>query len=133
MPCTNGWSKEKPINADIMIKTCAELFSEGYGGHVAFDEEQVGITWAQFPHMYANYYVYQYTTGIAGAHALISNVATNKGDAVKNYLSFLSAGSSMYPLDALKMAGVDLTSPDPVEKAFYFLAKVIDRLDNITK
>ncbi len=123
----------KAINADIMIKTCAELFSEGYGGHVAFDEEQVGITWAQFPHMYANYYVYQYTTGIAGAHALISNVATNKGDAVKNYLSFLSAGSSMYPLDALKMAGVDLTSPDPVEKAFYFLAKVIDRLDNITK
>ena len=123
----------KPINADIMNKTCAELFSEGYGGHVAFNEDQVGITWAQFPHMYANYYVYQYTTGIAGAHALISNVATNKGDAVKNYLSFLSAGSSIYPLNALKMAGVDLTSPEPVEKAFYFLAKVIDRLDNIIK
>ncbi len=123
----------KAINADIMNKTCADLFKEGYGDSVEFDEEQVGITWAQFPHMYANYYVYQYTTGIAGAHALLADVATNKGNAVQNYLSFLGAGSSMYPLDALKMAGVDLTSTEPVEKAFYFLAKVIDRLDHLFK
>jgi oligoendopeptidase F len=121
----------KAINADIMIKTCTDLFKEGYGDFVEFDEEQVGITWAQFPHMYANYYVYQYTTGISGAHALLADVATNKGNAVQKYLAFLSAGSSMYPVDALKMVGVDLTSPEPVEKAFYFLAKVIDQLDNL--
>lgn len=121
----------KALNSDIMSKVCADLFAEGYGDFVSYNEEQVGITWAQFPHMYMDYYVYQYATGISGAHALVDLVLSKKPQAAENYLAFLSAGGSLYPLDALKLAGVDLTSPEPVEKAFAFLSNVVDRLDNL--
>ncbi len=117
------------ISAQSMIELAADLFKEGYGNEVIFDDERVGITWAQFGHMYMNFYVYQYATGIAGAHALVTKVLSNQPNAVKNYLDFIRAGSSVYPLDALKMAGVDLTNPEPVENAFSELSDIVDRLE----
>jgi oligoendopeptidase F len=93
----------------------------------------MGITWAQFGHLYANYFVYQYATGIAGAHALAYQVLTDEsGEAAARYLDFLKAGGSMYPIDALKQAGVDLESPEPVEQAFETLTQVVDRLEEWT-
>ena len=66
------------------------------------DRERIGITWAEFStHLYANFYVYQYATGIAGAHALAAKVAAGEPGAVDRSLEFLSAGGSCYPLDAL--------------------------------
>lgn len=108
------------------------LFKEGYGDEVAIDAERIGITWAEFPtHLYANFYVYQYATGIAGAHALAAGVLAGKPDARENYLSFLKAGSSLAPLDALKLAGVDLTQPEPVDAAFRVLSDMVDRLEQL--
>ncbi|MDZ7843276.1 MAG: oligoendopeptidase F [Anaerolineales bacterium] len=121
----------EPVNAARMIELCAELFQEGYGGEVAFDRDRIGITWAQFGHLYANFYVYQYATGISGAQALVDRVLKNGAPAAEQYLDFLKAGSSVYPLDALKTAGVDLTHPEPIEKAFASLAKVVDRLEEL--
>lgn len=121
----------QPINADILIGLMADLFKEGYGDEVEFDRDRIGITWAQFGHMYMNFYVYQYATGISGAHALVDAILSGKPNAASKYLEFLKLGGSMYPLDALQMAGVDLTSPEPVEKAFAVLAGLVDRLEKL--
>jgi oligoendopeptidase F len=120
------------LTAQGMIDLMADLFAEGYGSEVEIDRERLGITWAQFPtHLYSNFYVYQYATGISGAHALAEGILAGKPGAVSRYLQFLSSGGSMYPLDALKLAGVDLTSPEPVETTFGVLARMVDRLEGL--
>ena len=89
----------------------ADLFAEGYGSEMEFDRDRTGITWATFGHLYQDYYVYQYSTGISGAHALSRRVPVRAGKCRRGLLRFLSAGSSLYPLDALKLAGVDMSTP----------------------
>ena len=120
-----------PVNARSMIDLTADLFKEGYGDEVAFDRDRIGITWAQFGHMYMNFYVYQYATGISGAHALADRVLAEGEEAAEDYLGFLGAGSSVYPLEALEAAGVDLTQPEPVERAFDSMASVVDRFEEL--
>jgi oligoendopeptidase F len=117
------------LTADAMIELMADLFSEGYGGELAVDRQRVGIIWATFGHLYLDYYVYQYATGISGAHALAQRILSGEDGAVQDYLNFLKAGDSMYPLEALKMAGVDLTHPEPVRVTFGVMADLVDRLE----
>jgi oligoendopeptidase F len=139
MPTLARWELEMhervesgaPVNAKIMSERCAALFKEGYGDEVIDDTERTGITWAKFQHMYMNFYVYQYATGISGAHALVDRVIAEGAPAAADYLNFLKAGGSAYPLDALQTAGVDLTNPEPVEKAFGVLAGIVDRLEGL--
>jgi len=120
------------LTAQNMTDLLADLFGEGYGSAVAIDRERVGITWAQFPtHLYSNFYVYQYATGISGAHALAQNILDGKPNAVENYLGFLKTGGSAFPLDTLKRAGVDLTTPAPVETTFGVFAGYVDRLEEL--
>lgn len=141
MPTLARWELEmharaeagKPLTADIMTDVCAEYFSEGYGDGVAFEKDRIGITWAQFQHMYMNFYVYQYATGISAAHALVNGIRQEGQPAVDRYLQFLSAGGSVYPLDALKAAGVDMTSSEPVENAFAVMASYVDRLEKLVE
>lgn len=122
----------QPLTADVMVDLLADLFSEGYGDEVEMDRDRVGITWAQFPtHLYMNFYVYQYATGISGAHALARRVLDGEPGAADAYLSFLKAGGSEYPLDVLKKAGVDLSTPEPVEETFGVLAGLVDRLEGL--
>ncbi len=124
--------KGAPLNADILTDILADFFKEGYGEEVEFDRQRVGITWAQFLHMYMNFYVYQYATGISAADALVRGVVSGADpQAAARYLDFLSSGGSRYPLDALKLAGVDMTAPAPVEAAFGVLAEYVDRLENL--
>lgn len=117
--------------ADDMIERMADLFAEGFGGEVEFDRDRVGITWATFGHLYADYYVYQYATGISGANALASRILRGEAGAVERYLGFLKAGSSKYPLDALQQAGVDLATTQPVEEAFAVLESLVERLEKL--
>lgn len=121
----------EPLSAQILINLMAELFREGYGDEVEFDHDRIGITWAQFSHLYMNFYVYQYATGISGAHALVDGILSGKTGAALAYLEFLKAGGSMDPLECLKRAGVDLTTPQPVERAFAYLASLVDRLETL--
>jgi oligoendopeptidase F len=119
------------ISAEDMSALMADLFTEGYGHEMKVDREKVGITWATFGHLYADYYVYQYATGISGANALSRRILSGTPGAVDDYLGFLKAGSSLYPLEALKKAGVDLTTPQPVEETFSILEGMIDRLEKL--
>ena len=124
--------RNEALTADGMIDLMADLFAEGYGGRLDMDRQRAGITWASFhTHLYANFYVYQYTTGIAAAHALCAGIEANKPGALDAYLGFLRAGGSLYPLDALKLAGVDMTSPAPIEAAFQYMDGLLDRLEGL--
>ena len=122
----------QPLTADTMMTLMADLFSEGYGKTMTIDRERVGMIWATFGHLFSDYYVYQYATGISGAHALSRRVLDGVPNAVEDYTKFMKAGASMYPLDALKMAGVDLTKPDPIEETFAVMSEYIDRLEKLT-
>jgi oligoendopeptidase F len=114
------------------VNLMADLFSEGYGSEMQVDRERVGITWAQFGHLYSNFYVFQYATGISAAHALAGRILEGIPNAAENYVKFLSAGSSLYPVDALKLAGVDMSTPEAVERTFAVLAGYVDRLGTLT-
>ena len=141
MPTLARWELEvheraetgKPLTSDIMNDICATYFAEGYGDEVVYDRDRVGITWAEFQHMYMNFYVYQYATGISAAHALVKGIQEGGPDEVERYLAFLASGGSVYPLDALKAAGVDMTSSEPVDKAFDVMASYVDRLEALVK
>jgi oligoendopeptidase F len=123
------------LGADALNDLMADLLIEVYGDEVELrpgDRERVGSTWAQFhTHLYSNFYVYQYATGIAGANWLAERVMAGEADAAENYLAFIKAGGSLFPLDALRLAGVDMTRREPVEKAFTVMAAMVDRLERL--
>jgi oligoendopeptidase F len=125
------------ITAEYLNNLMADLLLEVYGSEVDVserDRDRIGSTWAQFhTHLYSNFYVYQYATGIAAADHLVQRVAAGDQKAVESYLAFLKSASSMYPLDGLRMAGVDMTSPEPVEAAFATLSSMVDRLEKLSQ
>jgi oligoendopeptidase F len=122
----------QPLTAPILNGLMADLFAEGYGEDLVMDRERTGITWAQFStHLYSNFYVYQYATGIAGAHALAQGILGGADGAVARYLTFLRAGGARDPLVELRAAGVDLSSPAPLETAFGVLADYVGRLEEL--
>ena len=124
-----------PITAAYLNDLTADLMGEVYGDEVDIsgpDRDRAGSTWAQFhTHLYSNFYVYQYATGIAGAHHLANRVAAGDRGAAEAYIAFLKSGGSMYPLDGLRLAGVDMSSKEPVESAFAALADTVTRLEKL--
>ncbi len=119
------------LTAEGMIDLMVELFQEGYGGKVHVDRERVGMTWATFGHLFTDYYVYAYATGISAAHSLSNRILAGEENGLSDYLGFLKAGGSAYPLEALRSAGVDMTRPDAVEETYGVLAGMIDRLEEL--
>ena len=121
------------LTAEDLNAIMADIFAEGYGSELQFDRDRTGVTWATFSHLYQDYYVYQYATGISAAHALSRQILSGAQNAAEDYLRFLSAGNSLYPLEALKLAGVDMSTPQLVEETFDILAQMVDRLEELTK
>ncbi|HET7467203.1 MAG TPA: oligoendopeptidase F [Candidatus Dormibacteraeota bacterium] len=123
------------LTADYLNNLMADLIAEVYGREVDIegpDRDRAGSTWAQFhTHLYSNFYVYQYATGIAGAHHLAERVAARTPGAAESYIKFLRSAGSMYPLEGLRMAGVDMSSPEPVQAAFATMAEYVDRLEKL--
>jgi oligoendopeptidase F len=123
--------KGEALTADSMIDLMADLLTEGFGPKVKIDRPRAGMVWSTFGHLFADYYVYQYATGISGAHALSARILRGEANAVEDYLGFLRSGSSDYALEVLKRAGVDLTSPKPVGETFAVMEGYIDRLEKL--
>jgi oligoendopeptidase F len=122
----------RALTADALIQLMNELFAQAYGGEVEIDPQRTGITWAAFhTHLYANFYVYQYTTGISGGQALAAEILQGTPGAVERYLQFLRSGSSRFPIDTLQRAGLDLTQPEPIQKAYDYLSTLVDRLEQL--
>lgn len=119
------------LTADDLINLCADLFGEAYGDTMDYDRDRVGITWATFQHLYSAFYTYSYATGISAAHELARGILAGEDGAAARYLDFLSMGGSRYPIDALKHAGVDMTTPAAVETTFGVLNGMVDRLADL--
>ncbi|MEA2572865.1 MAG: oligoendopeptidase [Chloroflexia bacterium] len=131
LDCHERVERGESLTADAMSSLMADLYAEAYGEAVTVDRDRVGITWALFPHMFGNFYVFQYATGISAANALAEGVLQEGPSAAERYVKFLSSGDAVFPIEALKIAGIDMNSPEPVEKAFGVLTRIIDRLDQI--
>ncbi len=123
--------KGEALTADTMIDLMADLFGEAFGPEVKIDRPRVGMVWSTFSHLFSDYYVFQYATGISGAHALSARILRGEPHAAEDYLGFLKSGGSAYPLDVLKRAGVDLASPKPVEETFAIMQGYVDRLEQL--
>jgi oligoendopeptidase F len=119
------------LTAESMAELMTALLGEAYGKAVAVEREREGMLWASFPHLFEDYYAFQYETGISGAQAIARRILSEERGAVDGYLRFLSAGSSVYPLEALSLAGVDLSRPQPVEEAFDVLDGYITQLEDL--
>jgi oligoendopeptidase F len=97
------------------------------------DRERVGITWGTFTtHLYIDYYSFQYAIGISAAHAIAKRILNGTPNAAEDHLNFLKVGSSRPPMEVFKIAGVDMTSTQPIEEAFEVLGEYIDRLETLT-
>lgn len=131
LDCHERVERGEALTADGMTAAMADLYEEAYGDAVAIDRERMGITWARFPHLFANFYVFQYATGISAAAQLARQVREEGEPAARRYLELLAAGGSMYPVDALRLAGVDMSSPEPVQAAFDMLAGFVERLQGL--
>lgn len=105
------------LTAEKLTEEYYALNKKYFGDDLVVDEE-IGLEWARIPHFYYNYYVYQYATGYSAAVALSKQILTEGKPAVDRYVNnFLKAGSSDYPIEVLKKAGVDMTSASPIEEA----------------
>jgi oligoendopeptidase F len=96
---------------------------------LVLEEEQ--YTWARIPHFYYNFYVFQYATGFAASEVLAQKVKTGGEPAVRRYLNFLKAGSSDYPINILTEAGVDMSSPEPVQAVSSRMNRVLDEMESL--
>ena len=101
-----------------------------YGEGVAVDRE-IEMEWARIPHFYRRFYVYQYATGFSAAIALSQRILTGGEAAVADYLRFLSGGSSADPLSLLKIAGVDMGSPQPIQDALDLFGRLTEELEGL--
>ncbi|MGW8225579.1 MAG: M3 family oligoendopeptidase [Anaerolineales bacterium] len=121
----------EPLNARALNSIMAELFAEGYGSTLDDDHERTAITWAQFSHLYFPFYTFQYAIGVSAALALADGVLSGLPGAAGNYLEFLKKGASMYPIDLWNLAGVDMSTLEPVEKAFTAVSNIVDQLESL--
>lgn len=104
------------LSADMLNNAYDSLNRKYYGGGLEYDPE-IALEWSRIPHFYYNYYVYQYATGFSAATMLAQRILTGKPEYVEQYLNFLKAGSSDYPIEVMKRAGVDMTNTIYIEKA----------------
>ena len=96
-------------------------------------DERIKIEWARIPHFYYDYYVFQYATGFSAAIAISSRILAEGQSAVGDYLRFLSLGCSKTPIELLKIAGVDMTTPEPVNAALKLFGELIDEMEGLMK
>ncbi|MFZ3577919.1 oligoendopeptidase F [Virgibacillus sp. DJP39] len=119
------------LTADKLTEIYYALNKKYFGDEVVSDEE-IGTEWSRIPHFYYNYYVFQYATGYSAATALASQILADKdGSAVERYLDFLKAGSSDFPIEVLKKAGVDMTSKQPILEALDVFEEKLTEMENL--
>ena len=119
------------LTAELLTKEYYALNQKYYGEEDIVVDEEIGLEWARIPHFYYNYYVYQYATGFSAATALSKQILEEGNAGVERYIGFLSAGSSDYPIEVLKKAGVDMTSSQPIEEACKVFEEKLGELETL--
>ena len=126
--CERGES----LTPDALNKLYYELNKTYFGEDIVVDED-IAIEWARIPHFYYNFYVYQYATGFSAAVAIANRILKEGQLAVDDYLKFLSGGCSKSPIDLLKIAGVDMTTPEPVNAGLAMFGRLLDEMEELMK
>lgn len=116
------------LTAERLCEEYRALNAQYYGEDVVLDPE-IDLEWSRIPHFYYDYYVYQYATGYAAAIALSRRILREGEAAARDYKAFLSSGCSQDPISLLKMAGVDLSTPQPVADALDLFAGLLDEME----
>ncbi|WP_080146146.1 oligoendopeptidase F [Marinilactibacillus piezotolerans] len=125
-------AKGTPLTAEYLSQNYAEINSKYYGEAVEKDPE-IQYEWARIPHFYYNYYVYQYSTGFCAATALADKILDEEEGALEQYLDYLKAGSSDFPIEVMKKAGVDMTNKTYIEKAMKVFEERLNELESVLK
>jgi len=107
------------------------FYAEGYGETMKDDPGRTCITWAQFLHLYEPFYTFQYAIGISAADALTSKILAGEAGITERYIEFIKAGGSKYTMDLFELAGVDMSTPAPVEASFKEMAGLVDQLEEL--
>lgn len=115
------------------LNTEYENLNRKYYGKVVGEDDYIKYEWARIPHFYRAYYVYQYATGFSAATAISKKILEGGENERNDYLTFLTLGSSKYPVDLLKIAGVDMSSPEPVKKAMETFNALLDEFETLKK
>ncbi|MBO7535054.1 MAG: oligoendopeptidase F, partial [Victivallales bacterium] len=120
--------RHEPLTADLLESEYYDM-NEFYHGLKA--DKLIGLEWARIPHMYYNFYVYKYATGMSAAIQLANRILKEGKPALDDYFGFLKAGGSRDVLDIMRGAGVDLEKPEPVAAALDYFGTIVDRLEKL--
>ena len=116
------------LTAETLCHIYTELNKKYFEAEVTVDKD-IEMEWARIPHFYTSFYVYKYATGFSSATAISNMILTEGESAVKRYIEFLKSGGSNYPLELLKIAGVDLYTPKPVQDALNVFGEILTELE----
>ena len=119
-----------PLTCDYLSDSYCKLNAKYYGPSVEEDPE-IKFEWSRIPHFYYNYYVFQYSTGFSAASALAKRILSQEPDALENYLAYLKAGNSDYPVEVMKKAGVDMTQAAYIEDAMSMFEQRLNELEEL--
>lgn len=122
--------KGEVLTSDLLSNMYYDLVKKYFGPNVLCDD-LIRYEWARIPHFYYNFYVYKYATGISAASYIVDGILNNKEGALENYINFLKTGGSMYPLDELKIAGVNLNSKSVILSAIKTFEKYLKEFKDI--
>ena len=120
----------EPLTPDLLSSLYYDLNKKYFGEDLVIDDE-IALEWARIPHFYYNYYVFQYATGFSAAASLSNQILEEGDEAVSRYIDFLKAGSSDYPIEVLKKAGVDMTSSKPISDALDVFESILNEMENL--
>ena len=120
------------LTEDFLTDSFGEMYSKYWGPYMEITEEEA-YSWSRIPHFYYNYYVYTYATSFAAAEKISENVRNEGQDAIDDFISYLSTGSSDYPVELLKIAGADMTTSEPFEAVSRKMNFLMDELESILK
>lgn len=123
-------AKGTPLTADFLNSQYSDMNDRYYGSSVVNDDE-IAYEWSRIPHFYMNHYVYQYATGFCAATALADKIASEEKGALDAYLNYLKSGSSDFPIDIMKKAGVDMTSRDYIDRAMKVFEKRLEQFEAV--
>lgn len=126
----NRVEKGETLTSEELCKLYYELNKQYFGDEMVLDEE-IALEWARIPHFYNPFYVYQYATGLSAAIALSAKILRDGAAGVKDYMKFLTGGGSKDPIDLLKLAGVDMTSREPIENALQLFRELLDKMEEL--
>lgn len=118
------------LTSDLLSEMYYDLNLKYFGPDMVVDQD-IEFEWARIPHFYMNFYVYKYATGFSAAAALSKQIIEEGAPAIERFLAFLKSGSSDYPIEVLKKAGVDMTSPDPIRQALKVFEDILTQLEEL--